>query len=99
MKREGRNLERVWILAIAIVMGFLFYQLFGVLQRDFVEVPTRLQQGSMVNLNFDQPGNRMKQLLTSGFYLDDPRDIELIGNTIKERIGQDDDVIDNIGEL
>ena len=99
MKREGRNLERVWILAIAIVMGFLFYQLFGVLQRDFVEVPSRLQQGSMVNLNFDQPGQRMKQLLTSGFYLDDSRDIELIGNTISERIAQDDDVIDNIGEL
>jgi cell division protein FtsW (lipid II flippase) len=99
MQRKNRNLERIWILAIAMVMGFLFLELYKVLEKDFQEVDQRTQSLNMVNLNDDQPGERMKELLQRGFYFEDPRDIDLIANTISQRIHQGEDIIDNIGEL
>jgi cell division protein FtsW (lipid II flippase) len=99
MQRKNRNLERIWILAISLVMGFLFVELFKVLEKDFQEVDQRLGSLNMVDLNADQPGERMKELLTRGFYFDDPRDIDLVANTVSQRIHLGEDVIDNIGEL
>ncbi|MBA2746775.1 MAG: FtsW/RodA/SpoVE family cell cycle protein, partial [Flavisolibacter sp.] len=99
MERTGRNLERVWLLAIIAVLGFSFHELYKVLERDFFDVPERMQQGSIVNLNADQPGQRMKLLLTTGYYFEDPRDIELISSVMAQRIDPAAGVIDNIGEL
>ena len=48
---SNRKLERLCLLAIAVIMGLLFWKLFSVLQRDFAEANERLQNGTMMNLN------------------------------------------------
>jgi cell division protein FtsW (lipid II flippase) len=98
-QNRSRNNERLWLLAITLVLTFLFYSLFTVLQRDFAEVPQRLSNGTMINLNDENPGQRLKNLLQTSFYFEDPKDIELIGSVVTQQINQDGDVIDNIGEL
>ena len=59
-QNRSRNSERLWLLAITLVLTFLFYSLFTVLQRDFAEVPQRLSNGTMINLNDENPGQRLK---------------------------------------
>ena len=98
-QNRSRNSERLWLLAITLVLTFLFYSLFTVLQRDFAEVPQRLSNGTMINLNDENPGQRLKNLLQTSFYFEDPKDIELIGSVVTQQINKDGDVIDNIGEL
>ena len=73
-----RGLERGFLLLAGIVLSFLFLKLFSVLKRDFQEVPKRLVNGTMINLNDDKPGERMQTLLERGLYFQDPRDIQLI---------------------
>jgi cell division protein FtsW (lipid II flippase) len=97
-QQRGRGLERIFILAIVIVMGLLFYQLFNVLKRDFDEVPLRVADGSMVNLNHDKPAERIAYLLQKGFYFEDPKDIQLIRSTIAKQTVPGE-YIDNIGAL
>src|SRR5687767_7242080 len=75
----NRNIERVFLGLITVVMAFSFFQLFKVLEKDFAEVPRRLRDGSMMNLNADRPGERMRSLLSNGFYFQDQKDIALIG--------------------
>ena len=75
---RNRNLERVFLLAIGAVMLYLFLQLFEVLRKDFEEVPRRLADGSMINLNSPKPAENLASLLQRGFYLEDQRDIALI---------------------
>ncbi|RPD51554.1 FtsW/RodA/SpoVE family cell cycle protein [Paracnuella aquatica] len=94
-----RNTERLFLLLASVVLGLLFYQLHSVLQRDFTQVPQRIADGSMVNLNSDNPGQRLKQLLQKGFYFDDRRDIALITSTVTQNLRSDEATIDNIGEL
>ncbi len=98
-RNRGRGLERIFLLMIAIVMGFLFLDLFTVLKRDFKEVPQRLRDGSMVNLNEANPDRRIRDLLQRGYYLEDVRDIELIRSVVAQRLNTTEDNIDNIGEL
>ncbi len=86
------------MLAITIVLAFLLYSLFNVLQRDFDQVPQRLANGSMINLNEENPGLRLKNLLQTGFYFEDPRDRELIGSVVTQQMNHHE-AIDNIGEL
>ena len=50
-----RKLERMCLLLIGIIMGLLFWKLFSVLQRDFAEVDTRMENGTMINLNTGKP--------------------------------------------
>jgi cell division protein FtsW (lipid II flippase) len=95
----SRNTERVFLLLITMVMGVLFYKLFTVLQRDFANVPGRLRDGTIMNLNDDKPGERIKTLLTKGFYFQDKRDIDLIGNVVANGINKTGGITDNIGEL
>ena len=75
---RSRNIERVFILSIGAVMLYLFLHLFEVIRKDFEEVPRRLQDGSMINLNNPNPADNLATLLQRGFYLEDPRDINLI---------------------
>ena len=49
-----RNIERVFLLFISAALAFLFIRLFEVLKKDFDEVPQRLSDGTMVNLNAGQ---------------------------------------------
>jgi cell division protein FtsW (lipid II flippase) len=94
-----RNKERIVLLAVTAVLTFLFYSLFAVLERNFAEVPQRLSNGTMINLNDENPGLRLKNLLQKGFYFEDPRDIQMIGSAVTQQINNDGEVIDNIGEL
>ena len=95
---KSRNVERIFLLVFAVLFGLLFFQLHQVLKRDFEEVPKRLADGSMVNLNNDRTDDRIAQLLQSGFYFEDQRDIELIRSVLAARM-RHDETIDNIGEL
>jgi cell division protein FtsW (lipid II flippase) len=98
-KSPGRNTERLFLLLASVVLGLLFYQMHTVLQRDFADVPKRLADGSMVNLNSDNPGQRLRQLLQQGFYFEDRRDIALISSVVTANLRSDEATIDNIGEL
>ena len=95
----GRNTERLFLLLSTIILGLLFFQLHGVLERDLEEVPQRLANGSMMNLNDDQPGQRLNKLLQEGFYFEDRRDINLITRVITAQLRSDEASIENIGEL
>ena len=96
--RITRNKERIVLLAITIVLTFLFYSLFTVLQRNFAEVPQRLANGTMINLNENNPGQRIKMLLEKGFYFEDPRDVQFISSVVTRQMNSNE-TIDNIGEL
>ncbi|MEI6949248.1 FtsW/RodA/SpoVE family cell cycle protein [Paraflavisolibacter sp. H34] len=98
-QRRGRGIERVFILLASALFLFLFIRLYGELEKDFLEVPRRLQEGTLINLNDDRPGEQLKRLLQKGFYFEDPRDIDFIGSIVTERMGARKEVIDNIGEL
>lgn len=98
-QQKGRGLERLSLLFISLVLALLFLDLFNVLKRDFKEVPQRLREGTMVNLNDDQPDQRIKGLLQKSYYFEDPRDIDLISSIVAQGLSTGDEVIDNIGEL
>ena len=66
----NRTTERIFLLLITIVMGFLFFQLFSVLKKDFADVPKRLSDGTMMNLNDEKPGEHINTLVQKGFYLE-----------------------------
>lgn len=94
----GRSQERIFLGLIAIILLALFFRLYGVLQERMKDVNERLTKGTIVNLNTPDPATAIKGLLKNSYYLDDPLDIELIGNTIsnKQLPGQ---VFSNIGDL
>lgn len=96
---QGRNIERLFLLLITAVMAFLFYQLYNVLSKDFAEVPTRMKDGTMMNLNADKPGQRLNTLLTKGFYFQDKKDIDLISSVVSRVAATEAVAMDNIGEL
>jgi cell division protein FtsW (lipid II flippase) len=98
-KTKGRNLERGFLLLITIILALLFVQLYKVQTREFEEVPGRLADGTMVNLNADKVDERIQTLLERGYYLEDKRDIALIRATVAHGMTTGDGVIDNIGEL
>jgi cell division protein FtsW (lipid II flippase) len=95
----ARNVERIFLLLISAVLGYLFYQLFHVLQKDFADVPARLKNGTMMNLNAPEPGGQMRRLLTNAFYFRDPKDITLVASTVEQGRSSAVEPIDNIGEL
>lgn len=95
----ARNLERFFLFVVSIIMIMLFYQLFAVLKADFGDVSKRLANGTMVNLNDPQPGERIKKLLQKGFYFKDSKDINFISSVIENGRRNSINEIDNIGEL
>ena len=94
-----RKMERVFLLLIAVVLGLLFFRLISIEKKNFEEVPSRLRQGSMVNLNTPQPDVQVKHLLQSQFYLQDARDIEFAGNAIAKSLAINNEPLSNVGEL
>ena len=96
---QNRHTERLFLLLITIVMGFLFFQLFSVLKKDFADVPKRLSDGTMMNLNDEKPGDHINTLLQKGFYFSDAKDINLISTIVANNTKPGDEPIDNIGEL
>jgi cell division protein FtsW (lipid II flippase) len=98
-KDGGRGVERIFLLLITVVMGLLFFQLFARIKKDFAEVPKRLKEGTIMNLNEKEPGERIKLLLKKGFYFNDDRDINLISQAVTNGRAMVNEPIDNIGEL
>ncbi len=94
-----RNTERIFLLLIAVVFAVLFNKLYTVLSKDFIEVPTRLSNGTMINLNDEKPGEAMKTLLHNGRYFRDEKDIDLISSTYARAKTLDTSAIDNIGDI
>jgi len=95
----NRNTERIFLLLITIVMAVLFYKMYLVLNVDIAEVPSRLQQGTMIDLNDPHPSQNMKMLLQKGRYFRDEKDIDLISSTFEKARLADSASIDNIGDL
>ena len=95
----SRKTERLFLLLVSVVLAALFYQLFTVLQKDFKDIPNRIKNGTVMNLNDAEPGERIKVLLQRGFYFSDPRDIELISKVVARVRNQQAEPIDNVGEL
>src|SRR5687768_4091445 len=98
-KRASRNTERIFLLIITLVLGYVFYDLFEVLKRDFKEVPLRLADGTIMNINDPKPGERINALLTRGFYFRDKADIDLVTSVINREELETTAELDNIGEL
>ncbi|GAA4405235.1 hypothetical protein GCM10023187_23460 [Nibrella viscosa] len=96
---SGRRIERTFLILITLVLGWLFVNLYTELQRGFQDVGKRLADGTMVNLNSDKIGQRIRTLLERGFYFEDRRDINLIQSVIADRLNPAEDPIDNIGEV
>ncbi|HMK05737.1 MAG TPA: FtsW/RodA/SpoVE family cell cycle protein [Ferruginibacter sp.] len=95
---SSRKLERSCLLLIAIIMGLLFWKLFSVLQRDFAEVNTRMENGTMINLNDNRSYENMKRLLERGLYFEDPKDISFIASTVAAA-KDTNSMMANVGEL
>lgn len=93
-----RNIERLFLVSVAILLTLFFFRLYTVLQHRFADVETRLKDGTMVNLNAKDPATAVRSLLEKGYYFDDKRDIDLIEATIRRSI-KPGVPINNIGEL
>ncbi|SFH05756.1 FtsW/RodA/SpoVE family cell cycle protein [Pedobacter insulae] len=94
----SRNTERIFLLTISIVLFLFFYRLYTVIQTRFAEVERRLQDGTMVNMNAENPAAQLSKLLKKGYYFEDPRDIELIKTTVAKAL-KSNAALDNVGEL
>jgi hypothetical protein len=98
-RKRSRGLERTFLLLISALMAFLFFRLYTVLENDFREVPKRISEGSMINLNDPNPAQNISLLLQKDFYFEDPKDIEIVRSVIAQRMHPEVEKIDNIGEL
>ncbi|NCD72422.1 FtsW/RodA/SpoVE family cell cycle protein [Mucilaginibacter agri] len=94
----SRSKERIFLLLIALMLGALFCRLYMVEQNNFVDVDSRLKDGTMVNLNAKNPAQNFSKLLAKGHYFEDENDIKLIESVVAERTAQGRK-FDNIGEL
>src|SRR5664279_1804345 len=94
----NRKTERLCLVLIGIIMALLFWKLFTVLQRDFAEVNTRMDHGTMINLNAGKPAEAMAAVLEKGMYFEDPKDIAFIAATVGAA-NNPGSTIDNIGTL
>ncbi|MEP6552976.1 MAG: FtsW/RodA/SpoVE family cell cycle protein [Ferruginibacter sp.] len=98
-KFSTRNIERFFLLVIAVVLGMLFNGLFNVLKKDFKEVPVRIAEGTMMNINGGKPGETIHDLLSKGFYFRDKADIDLVSSVVTQQGSTGTGNIDNVGEL
>ncbi|HTM97501.1 MAG TPA: FtsW/RodA/SpoVE family cell cycle protein, partial [Pedobacter sp.] len=94
----NRRPERIFLMVITIILCLFFYRLYSVTQAKFADVNERLQAGTMVNLNAKNPATQLRNLLKKGYYFEDPRDIELIENTVAKAF-KTNEALDNVGEL
>jgi len=96
--KASRRRERIFILAIGIILALFFYQLHVIIQPRFSEVAPRLKAGTMVNLNAPNPAENLRNLLKKGYYFEDQRDVDLIERTLASAT-QNPQQLDNIGEV
>jgi hypothetical protein len=74
-------------------------KLFAILKFDFEGTDKRLADGSMINLNDVKPGERIRSLLKTGYYFDDPKDINLAAQYVTQGFVNSQEPIENIGAL
>lgn len=98
LTRISRKKERVLLLLIVAVLLPFFIKLYNAGQQKFKDVPARLKDGTIVNLNSGDLAHKIKVLLQNGHYYDDQKDIDLIAAVIADRATASDK-FDNIGEL
>ena len=94
----NRSGNALCLILIGVIMALLFWKLFTVLQRDFAEVDSRVENGTMINLNAGNTAEAMTGLLKKGMYFEDPKDIAFIAATV-EAAKEPGSIIDNIGAL
>jgi cell division protein FtsW (lipid II flippase) len=94
----SRLSERIFLLLIACVFALLFFKLYSSLQRNFSDVPSRLSDGTMINLNAKDPADQMAALLQKGHYFEDQKDIDLI-QAVMADVAAPGQVFLNIGDL
>src|ERR1019366_1350439 len=94
----NRKTERLCLVLIGAIMALLFWKLFTVLQRDFAEVDTRVDNGTMINLNAGNTAEAMTEILKKGMYFEDPKDIAFIAAAVAAA-KEPGSTIDNIGTL
>ena len=99
MQKRSRMLERSFLFFITGILACLFFYLFTILQKEFENVPSRVKDGSIVNLNDINAAAGFKNLLAKGYYFEDARDIDVITTSVAKGLAQSDDEIENIGEL
>lgn len=95
----NRKTERRLLLLSAIILGALFITLFQTLQKGFLEVDSRLENGTMVNINDKKPGQLIRTLLEKGYYFEDKKDIALVEAVVSNGAKSFKEPIDNVGEL
>ena len=93
-----RNIEFFLLLIAGLSIGGLFLRLYHATEKELADVPGRLQDGSMVNLDGHDLTNGIHRLLSAGYYLEDPRDVQLATNTMVEGLNKTGP-IDNLGTL
>jgi cell division protein FtsW (lipid II flippase) len=101
MKRswwKNRNLERFFIVATGVVLTLYFFRLYERNQKQFAEVPQRLRDGTMVNLDAPQAAEHIRALLTKGYYFGDAKDISFASAAVAQGLALKPQM-DNIGEL
>ena len=96
---KERNLERIFLILTGVILTLLFTRLYSIEKVNFDEVPARIRDGSMVNINGPEPAKRLQELLLSRYYFEDPVDVALAGKAIQNGFASGDVFIDNIGEL
>ena len=96
---KERNLERIFLVLIGIILSLLFTTLYSAEKENFNEVDGRLADGSMVNINGPEPVRKLHDLLLKRFYFEDPRDVNVAVEAISSGFRASQEPIDNIGEL
>lgn len=98
-KSSNRKTERKLILLATVILAALFFTLFQTLQKGFLDVDSRLQSGTMININDKNPGQLIKRLLQKGYYFEDKKDISLVESVVRSGAKSFKEPIDNVGEL
>lgn len=96
---QNRKAERIFLILASLILAALFVTLYFAQQENFTDVSKRLNEGTMMNLNEPAPGKTIKNLLTKGYYFEDPKDVLLIENVVANNTLLYKEPIDNIGEL
>lgn len=96
---RARNLERTFIILIGALLAFYFFRLFTLYQERFRDVPERLANGTLINLNAGNRAVQLKNLLERGYYFEDKKDIEFIRASVSAATALQPGELDNIGEL
>ncbi|MEZ0610079.1 FtsW/RodA/SpoVE family cell cycle protein [Fibrella sp. WM1] len=103
MKNPSFHHERVYLLAATLLLLVLFVRLFFNLQPTLSQTSDAYANGSALNLRAGLKSGPLRSLLTSGRYYADPRDVELIADSLPAKLQQAQregtNRLDNVGAI